>query len=54
MGSEMCIRDRVETSGTNEFTRTRNFYQLLGYENEARIRDYYDAGDDKVVFRKSL
>ena len=44
----------VETSGTNEFTRTRNFYQLLGYENEARIRDYYDAGDDKVVFRKSL
>jgi ribosomal protein S18 acetylase RimI-like enzyme len=44
----------VETSGTPEFERTRTFYDLLGYEREARIRDYYSAGDDKVVFRKSL
>ena len=44
----------VETSGTDEFVRTRSFYEQLGYENEARIRDYYDAGDDKIVFRKAL
>jgi len=44
----------VETSGTDEFDRTRKFYEQLGYNNEARIRDYYDAGDDKVVFRKVL
>ena len=44
----------VETSGTEGFERTREFYRKAGYEEEARIRDYYDAGDDKIVFRKVL
>lgn len=44
----------VETSGTDNFVRTRSFYDQIGYTNEARIRDYYDAGDDKIVFRKAL
>jgi len=44
----------VETSGTAEFERTRGFYARIGYEREAVIRDYYDASDDKVVFRKAL
>jgi ribosomal protein S18 acetylase RimI-like enzyme len=44
----------VETSGTQRFERTRSFYKMLGYDTEARIRDYYSAGDDKVIFRKSL
>ncbi|KWV93377.1 GNAT family N-acetyltransferase [Erythrobacter sp. YT30] len=44
----------VETSGTPKFERTRGFYDMLGYDREARIRDYYEAGDDKVIFRKSL
>lgn len=44
----------VETSGTAEFVRTRSFYEQMGYENEARIRDYCDAGDDKITFRKAL
>lgn len=44
----------VETSGLPEFERTRAFYVKCGYEEEARIRDFYDAGDDKVVFRKTL
>ena len=44
----------VETSGTDDFERTRGFYAHLGYEREACIREYYDAGDDKVVFRKAL
>ena len=44
----------VETSGTEAFERTRRFYRTIGYDEEARIRDYYDAGDDKVVFRKAL
>ncbi|MBI1404141.1 MAG: GNAT family N-acetyltransferase [Porphyrobacter sp.] len=44
----------VETSGTPGFERTRGFYDGLGYEREARIRDYYAAGDDKVIFRKAL
>ena len=44
----------VETSGTPAFERTRGFYARVGYEREARIRDYYDAGDDKIVFRRAL
>lgn len=44
----------VETSGTDEFVRTRSFYENIDYTSEARIRDYYDAGDDKIVFRKAL
>jgi ribosomal protein S18 acetylase RimI-like enzyme len=44
----------VETSGTADFKRTRGFYDMLGYEREARIRDYYAEGDDKVIFRKAF
>lgn len=44
----------VETSGLPEFDRTRAFYGKCGYEAEARIRDFYAAGDDKVIFRKAL
>jgi ribosomal protein S18 acetylase RimI-like enzyme len=44
----------VETSGLASFERTRAFYRKCGYEEEARIRDFYKAGDDKVVFRKAL
>lgn len=44
----------VETSGKDEFARTRAFYARLGYDAEAMIRDYYADGDDKVIFRKRL
>lgn len=44
----------VDTSGKDEFKRTRSFYDMLGYEHEARIRDYWAEGDDKVTFRKRL
>lgn len=44
----------VETSGTPDYERTRAFYAKCGYEEEARIRDYYAAGDDMVLFRKAL
>lgn len=44
----------VETSGTLDFKRTRGFYDRLGYEREGRIREYYAAGDDKIIFRKRL
>lgn len=44
----------VETSGKAEFEKTRQFYDRLGYEREARIRDYYASGDDKIVFRRLL
>ena len=44
----------IETSGLATFERTRSFYRALGYEEEARIREFYKAGDDKIVFRKAL
>ncbi|MDW4497918.1 GNAT family N-acetyltransferase [Sulfitobacter sp. D35] len=44
----------ADTSGTEAFALTRQFYVRCGYEKEARIRDFWDAGDDKVVFRKAL
>lgn len=44
----------IETSGLEAFDRTRSFYRQCGYEEEARIRDFYDSGDDKVIFRKAL
>lgn len=44
----------VETSGLPQFARTRAFYLRDGYEEEARIRDFYQAGEDKVIFRKLL
>jgi ribosomal protein S18 acetylase RimI-like enzyme len=44
----------VETSGLPSFDRTRAFYRKCGYEEEARIRDFYKAGDDKIVYRKVL
>ena len=42
----------VETSAS--FERTRAFYRKCGYEEEARIRDFYEAGADKIVYRKML
>jgi len=44
----------VETSGLEEFEYVRAFYRKLGYDEEARIRAFYKAGDDKIIFRKAL
>lgn len=44
----------VETSGLPTYAGMRTFYQRIGYEEEARIRDFYAIDDDKVVFRKAL
>ncbi|PJI92072.1 N-acetylglutamate synthase-like GNAT family acetyltransferase [Yoonia maricola] len=44
----------VDTSGTDDFALTRKFYAQNGYEEEARIRDFWAEGDDKVIFRKAL
>ena len=44
----------VETSATESFEYVRSFYSKSGYDEEARIRDFYTAGVDKIVFRKAL
>ena len=44
----------VETLGTDEFLQTREFYLKNGFDEEARIRDFYEDGGDKVVFWKRV
>ena len=44
----------VDTSSTEDFEMARGFYIRNGYDEEARIRDFWAEGDDKVVFRKAL
>ena len=44
----------VDASGADEFESTRKFYEKLGYNKEAVIRDFWKEGDDKIVFWKKL
>jgi ribosomal protein S18 acetylase RimI-like enzyme len=44
----------VQTSATPAFDRARAFYLASGYDEEARVRDYFADGDDMVLFRRAL
>ena len=44
----------IETAGQSLYGSTRRFYQRLGYVEEARLRDFYMPGDDKIVYIKRL
>ena len=44
----------VETMGTPDFESVRAFYRKHGYDQEGRIREFYAAGADKIIFRKAL
>lgn len=58
--AEDGIRERggrlaiVETNGREMYHPTRQFYRKVGYDEGARVRDFYAPGDDKVVFVKRL
>lgn len=51
LGARILI---VETSSAEHFGPTRNFYNKIGYTQEAVIRDFWTEGDDKVIFWKKL
>ena len=42
----------IETSSRDKYATTRNFYQRLGYLENARIRDFYRPGDDLLIYCK--
>ena len=42
----------VETLAS--FTAAQSFYNQCGYRRQACIQDYYDTGQDKIVFSKLL
>lgn len=44
----------IETSALPAYARARAFYARCGYDEEARVRDYFETGDDMVLFRKAL
>lgn len=44
----------VETSGLPQFELTRKFYDQCNYKRQALIPEFYDVGEDKVVFWKKL
>jgi len=44
----------IETSSKPAYETTRLFHQAQGYELACRIADFYEPGDDKLVFRKRL
>lgn len=44
----------IETSSTEAFESSRKFYEGLGYTKEAVIRDFWEEGNDKVVYWKKL
>lgn len=44
----------VETSSLDDFTAARAFYQKQGFTEEARIRNYYGFGEDKLIYTKML
>lgn len=44
----------VETSGSAGFEQTRGFYLRGTFVEEARIRDFYQEGEDKLVFWKRI
>jgi ribosomal protein S18 acetylase RimI-like enzyme len=40
----------IETSSKESYGKTVTFYRRLGYEEASRIPDFYEVGDDKMVF----
>ena len=57
--AEIAIRARsgrlivVETSSRPEYAPARGFYKRHGYTQTARMADFYERGDDKLVFVKA-
>jgi ribosomal protein S18 acetylase RimI-like enzyme len=44
----------VETSSRKLYAPTRAFYEKNGYLVKARFEDFYDRGDDKIVYVKYI
>ena len=44
----------VETSSTPAYEKTRQFYSRHGYDEIARVPDFYEPGDDKLILKKRL
>ena len=44
----------IETSSTSLYEPTRLFYENNGYKKEAVLKNFYNEGDDKIIFSKRI
>ncbi len=44
----------IETSSRDLYQATRRFYSACDYQVEAILKEFYDQGDDKVIYLKNL
>jgi ribosomal protein S18 acetylase RimI-like enzyme len=44
----------IETSSLPAYHPTRAFYRRRGYDEVARVKDFYSDGDDRVIFAKRI
>ena len=44
----------IETSSKTSYASTTRFYERSGYTEVSRIKDFYRADDDKIVYCKRL
>ncbi len=44
----------VETASKPSYAATRAFYERIGYVEEARLRDFYAEGDDKLIYSRRV
>jgi len=44
----------AETSSRQQYLPTQKFYEKNGFEKEAQIRDFYDSGDDKIIYGRKV
>jgi hypothetical protein len=51
MGCTIII---AETSALEHYSPTRAFYDSTKFELEARLKDFYDIGDDKLFYTKRI
>jgi ribosomal protein S18 acetylase RimI-like enzyme len=57
---EGVIRERkgrmilIDTSSISQYEKTHKFYTRHGFQEVARVPDYYYAGNDRITFCKRL
>lgn len=50
-GARLCV---IETSSRSDYGPTHRFYATCGMTAVARVPDYYDVGDDLVIYVKRV
>ena len=57
---EEVVRERkgrmilIDTSSISQYEKTQKFYSRHGFQEVARVPDYYHAGNDRITFCKRL